>query len=94
MQAVGLTTLRSYRQLGISARLAIGGTILLALVIVVGLISLSLGPVDISVGDVAWIVISALGFDTPEFGRTEQLVIEQIRLPRIIVGGAVGMALW
>ncbi len=93
MQAVGLTTLRSYRQLGISARLAIGGTILLALVIVVGLISLSLGPVDISVSDVAWIVISTLGFDTPDFGRTEQLVIEQIRLPRIIVGGAVGMAL-
>lgn len=93
MQAVGLTTLRSYRQLGISARLAIGGTILLALVILVGLISLSLGPVDISVSDVAWIVLSALGLDTPEFGRTEQLVIEQIRLPRIIVGGAVGLAL-
>ncbi len=93
MQAVGLTTLRSYRQLGISARLAIGGTILLALVIVVGLISLSLGPVDISISDVAWIVLSALGLDTPGFGRTEQLVIEQIRLPRIIVGAAVGMAL-
>ena len=93
MQAVGLTTLRSYRQLGISARLAIGGTILLALVILVGLISLSLGPVEISISDVAWIVLSALGFDTPGFGRTEQLVIEQIRLPRIIVGGAVGMAL-
>ena len=93
MQAVGLTTLRSYRQMGISARLAIGGTILLALVIVVGLISLSLGPVDISISDVAWIVLSALGLDTPGFGRTEQLVIEQIRLPRIVVGAAVGMAL-
>ena len=93
MQAVGLTTLRSYRQMGISARLAIGGAILLALVILVGLISLSLGPVDISVGDVAWIVLSAIGFDTPDFGRTEQLVIEQIRLPRIIVGASVGMAL-
>ena len=93
MQAVGLTTLRSYRQLGISARLAIGGTILLALVIVVGLISLSLGPVDISISDVAWIVLSALGLDTPGFGRTEQLVIEQIRLPRIVAGAAVGMAL-
>ena len=93
LQAVGLSTLRGYRRMGIGARLAIGGTVLLALVLVVGLISLSLGPVDISAGDVAWIVLSAIGLDTPEFGRTEQLVIEQIRLPRIIVGASVGMAL-
>ena len=93
MQAVGLTTLRGYRQLGVSARLAIGAAILLALAIAVGLISLSLGPVDISIGDVAWIMLSAAGFETPAFGRTEQLVIEQIRLPRIIVGASAGMAL-
>ena len=93
MQAVGLATLRGYRQMGIGARLAIGGAILLLVVLVIGLVSLSLGPVDISVGQVAWIVLSAIGFDTPEFGRTEQLVIEQIRLPRIVVGASVGMAL-
>ncbi len=93
MQAARLATLREYRRLGISARLAIGGAILLGLVLVVGLISLSLGPVEIAPGEVAWILLSALGADTPAFGRTEQLVIEQIRLPRIIVGASVGMAL-
>ena len=93
MQAAGLATLRGYRQLGVNARLAIGGAALLALALIAALVSLSLGPVDISAGDVAWIVLSAIGFETPGFGRTEQLVIEQIRLPRIIVGASVGMAL-
>ncbi len=88
-----LRRFRGYRQMGISARLAIGLSALLALVLAVGLVSLSLGPVDIPVSHVAWIVLSAIGIDVPEFGRTEQLVIEQIRLPRIIVGAAVGMAL-
>ena len=88
-----LRTLRGYRQMGISARLAIGLSALLALVVAVGLVSLSLGPVEIPVSHVAWIVLSAIGVDVPEFGRTEQLVIEQIRLPRIIVGAVVGMAL-
>ena len=88
-----LRTLRGYRQMGVSARLAIGLSALLALVLAVGLVSLSLGPVDIPVSHVAWIVLSAIGIDVPEFGRTEQLVIEQIRLPRIIVGAVVGMAL-
>lgn len=93
MQAARLATLRSYRQMGISTRLAIGTVVLLALVLIVGLISLSLGPVDISLRHVAWIILSGVGFDTPEFGRTDQLVIEQIRLPRIIVGASVGAAL-
>ena len=88
-----LRRFRGYRQMGISARLAIGLSALLALVLAVGLVSLSLGPVDIPVSHVTWIVLSAIGIDVPEFGRTEQLVIEQIRLPRIIVGAAVGMAL-
>ena len=88
-----LRRFRGYRQMGISARLAIGLSALLALVLAIGLVSLSLGPVDIPVSHVTWIVLSAIGIDVPEFGRTEQLVIEQIRLPRIIVGAAVGMAL-
>ncbi len=88
-----LRRFRGYRQMGVSARLAIGLFALLVLVLAVGLVSLSLGPVDIPVGHVAWVLLSAIGIDVPEFGRTEQLVIEQIRLPRIIVGAAVGMAL-
>ena len=86
-------TLRSYRQLGVTIRLTIGLSILALLVLVVGLISLTLGPVDIPASHVAWIALSSIGFDVPEFGRTEQLVIDQIRLPRIVVGAAVGMAL-
>jgi len=89
----GVSRLRGFRQMGISARLAIGAAILLALVLVVALVSLSLGPVDIPTSHVAWIMLSSLGFDVPEFGRTEQLVIDQIRLPRIVVGASVGMAL-
>ena len=89
----GIQSLRGYRQLGVKTRLAIGLSTLALLVLAVGLVSLSLGPVDIPVSHVAWIALSAVGFDVPEFGRTEQLVIDQIRLPRIIVGAAVGMAL-
>ncbi len=93
MRVTGISKLHGYRRMGVSARLTIGASILLALVLLVGLISLSLGPVDIPVSHVAWIVLSSIGFDVPEFGRTEQLVIDQIRLPRIIVGAVVGMAL-
>ena len=38
-------------------------------------------------------MLAFVGFDAGEFTRTEQLVIEQIRLPRIVVGASVGMAL-
>ena len=93
MLLAGIQSLRGYRQLGVKTRLAIGLSTLALLVLAVGLVSLSLGPVDIPVSHVAWIALSAVGFDVPEFGRTEQLVIDQIRLPRIIVGAAVGMAL-
>ena len=87
------TPWRGFRQQRVGVRLAFGLSLLAAQVLVVGLISLSLGPVDIAVGDVARIAVSAIGFDAAGFGRTEQLVIEQIRLPRIIVGALVGAAL-
>ena len=86
-------SVRSFRQAGVSARLAVGGVILGGLVLLTSLISLSLGPVDIPVEHVAAVVLSFVGLDVAEVGRTEQLVIEQIRLPRILVGAFVGMAL-
>ena len=85
--------LRDYRQLKVTARLTIGLSVLIALVIGLGIVSLSLGPVDIPTSRIAWIALSEIGFELPEFSRTEQLVIVQIRLPRIVVGAAVGMAL-
>ena len=93
LSAAGLTGFRSYRHSGVATRLAIGSSVLLVLVFVTALVSLSMGPVNIPVSHIASIVLSFFGFDVAGFGRTEQLVIEQIRLPRIVVGASVGMAL-
>ena len=93
MRAVGIATLRSYRQSGVTARLMVGSSILFLLILVTALVSLSLGPVNIPASHVASIVLSFFGLDAAGFGRTEQLVIEQIRLPRIVVGASVGVAL-
>ena len=93
LQAVGLARLASYRQAGIAARLVVGSAALGLLLLATALASLSMGPVEISVAHVAAIVFSYVGLDLADFGRTDELVIQQIRLPRIIVGGIVGMAL-
>ena len=92
-EAARPTSMHRFRQAGIATRLAVGGVVLGALAVVAALISLSLGPVEIPAGHVAAIVLSFVGLDVAEVGRTEQLVIEQIRLPRILVGAFVGMAL-
>ncbi len=92
-RTLGSATLRGYRQAGVVSRLAVGSSVLGLLILAVSLVSLSVGPVNISVGHVASIVLSVFGLDLADFGRTEQLVIEQIRLPRIVVGASVGAAL-
>ena len=93
IRTVGANALRSYRQSGVLTRLAASSCVILLLVLATALVSLSVGPVNISVDLVASIVMSYVGLDFAAFGRTEQLVIEQIRLPRIVVGALVGMAL-
>ena len=93
IRTVGANALRSYRQSGVVTRLAASSCIILLLVMATALVSLSMGPVNISVDRVASIVLSYAGLDFAAFGRTEQLIIEQIRLPRIVVGALVGMAL-
>ena len=93
LRAVGRARLRRYRQSTVVARLTIGSSVLIALILATGLISLSLGPVEIPVDRVTSIVLSFIGLDFVDFSRTEQLVVEQIRLPRILVGASVGMAL-
>ena len=92
-RALGSATLRGYRQAGVVSRLAVGSSVLGLLILAVSLVSLSVGPVNIPVGHVVSIVLSVFGLDLADFGRTEQLVIEQIRLPRIVVGASVGAAL-
>lgn len=93
MGVVGANALRSCRQSGVVTRLAAGSSIILLLALGTGLASLSLGPVNIPADRVASIALSYVGLDFAAFTRTEQLVIEQIRLPRIAVGALVGMAL-
>ena len=93
LKAAGVTALRGYRQARVSTRLAVGATALVLLVLATALVSLSLGPVNIPASHVASIVLSLFGIDVAGFGRTEQLVVEQIRLPRIVVGASVGLAL-
>ncbi len=93
IRTVGANALRGYRQSGVAARLAASSSVMLLLVLAIALVSLSLGPVDIAAGRVASIVLSHAGLDFADFGRTEQLVVEQIRLPRIVTGALVGMAL-
>ena len=93
MRTVGITTLRGYRRMAVTSRLAIGASALLMLIAASAAVSLSMGPVSIPVSHVAAIVLSSLGFDATGFGNTERLVIEQIRLPRILTGALVGAAL-
>ncbi len=93
MRTASIPALHGYRQSGVAARLAIGGAVLVLLILVTAGVSLCLGPVNIPAAHVASVLLSPLGLDFAGFGRTEQLVIEQIRLPRIVVGVSVGMAL-
>ena len=93
LRAAGFTALRGYRRSGVSTRLAIGCSALVLLILASSLVSLSIGPVSIPASHVSSILLSFLGLELADFGRTERLVVEQIRLPRIVVGASVGMAL-
>ena len=80
--------------LGLKAKLGItvsGLSVLLVLAIVV---SASQGPVDIPLLHVLAILLADLGLDLGvDYTEKAELVVDQIRLPRIITGGLVGMAL-
>lgn len=90
-QTQGMT--RRFREAAVGTRLAIGGVVFGLLLATTALVSLTMGPVKISLGHVAGVVFQPLGLGDASFSRTEELVLTQIRLPRIIVGGLVGMAL-
>ena len=89
----GANALRSYRQSGVVTRLTAGSSVALLLLLGAALASLSLGPVNIPADRVASVILSYIRLDFSAFTHTELLVIEQIRLPRIVVGALVGMAL-
>lgn len=84
---------RAYRKQGVVVRLALASSTLGLVLLTTSLISITLGPVEIPIGHVAGVILSSVGLQVTDFTRTEELVIEQIRLPRIVTGGLVGMAL-
>ena len=76
-----------------TARLAASVSLLTILVIAASLVSMTMGPVNIPITHVASIMLAPTGLEIAPYTRTEELVVEQLRLPRIIVGVLVGMAL-
>lgn len=77
----------------VARRLAITLAVLLVLLAITSLVSAAVGPYNIPLSHVNAIVLSHIGLDTASFTRTEQLVVEQLRVPRVIVAILVGMAL-
>lgn len=75
------------------SRLATGGTIVGVLLVAAVLASLSLGPVAIPPEKVASIILAPLGLHMAPYEPTQQAVLMHLRLPRIVVGALVGMAL-
>ncbi|MFN2363537.1 MAG: FecCD family ABC transporter permease [Halarsenatibacteraceae bacterium] len=67
--------------------------ILIALLILVFVYVLSLGPVEISYSTIINILSSRLGFSELTASRTESIIIEKIRLPRNIMALLVGATL-
>ena len=91
--AAGMPAAGMPRRTDVVARLAFGVVLLAVLAAGAALLSVTLGPVSIPVSHVTAIVLSPLGVELASYTRTEELVVEQIRLPRIVVGMLVGMAL-
>ena len=78
---------------GVVAKLALGVAALSVGLLGVALASLTMGPVSISLTHVGSVLFDNLGLDVWSHTTTERLVVEELRLPRTIVGGLVGMAL-
>ena len=88
-----VTRLRPPREAALGTRLAAGAGVLIVLLAAIMLVALSTGPLDIPVTHVVAIIVEPTGIHLADYDRTEELVVEQIRLPRIVVGALVGMAL-
>ena len=82
-----------FRQSRVTTRLALGGAALAVLLAGAMLVSLSVGPVEIPPGHVLSVLLDRLGLGGATHTETERLVLEQLRLPRILVGALVGMGL-
>ena len=81
------------RRTSLSRRLALGVTGCGVLLMILMVIAVSVGPVDLSTRDSMTGLLEAVGIGDSSATVTEQLVIERIRLPRIILAMLVGAAL-
>ncbi len=75
------------------ARILLIVAALSAVLLFVGAVAVSIGPVAIPVDHVVGTLLSFVGIELMEPTHTERLVIEQLRLPRVIVASLVGAAL-
>ena len=66
---------------------------LLALLASSALLSLSLGAVPLSLGDIARVMLGAIGLTPADTDPLHRAVVLEIRLPRLLLGAAVGAAL-
>ena len=67
--------------------------VLSALVVIAAVISASVGPYNIALTHVASALLGDIGINVGSHTRTEALVIEQLRLPRVCVAMLAGAAL-
>lgn len=85
---------RNIQGLSLKARLGLMVSTLSALLLLVVVIAASQGPVDLPFVDVMAILLADVGIDVGgDYTHRAELVVDQIRLPRIITAGLVGMAL-
>lgn len=81
------------RHSSVVRRLTVGVALLSLALLGTSMASMSMGPVNIPVANVASAMLDNVGIDAWQHTETEALVLEQLRLPRIVVGILVGMAL-
>jgi iron complex transport system permease protein len=80
--------------MGVRRRLVISIAGLMLLLLLVVLFSAAHGSADVPYVDTAAILLDDIGIDIGvDYSRKAELVVDQIRLPRIIIGALVGMAL-
>ena len=78
------------RESSVTTRLFVGVFVLATLLTAAAAVATTLGPVSISLGHVVSIVLAPVGLDFAPYTRTEELVVVQLRFPRIIVAALVG----
>lgn len=88
-----VTAVPALKRRGLVARLVVTTAVLLTILVFAALVSTSVGPYNIPLSNVAGVLLGHVGVDVGSPTRTEQLVIEQLRLPRVATAALVGMAL-